>query len=30
MKFSCCQQVIGDRKERESRDPQIALHKEKK
>ena len=27
MKFSCCQQVRGDRKEGESRDLQIALHK---
>lgn len=30
MKFSCCQQVRGDRKERESRDLQIDLYKEKR
>jgi hypothetical protein len=28
MKFGCCQQVRGDREEGESRDLQIALHKE--
>jgi len=30
MKFSCCQQVREDRKEGESRDLQIVLHKEMK
>jgi hypothetical protein len=30
MKFSCCQQVRGDRKEGVSRDLQIVLYKKKR